>query len=57
MVDDAIVLEQSMEKQYTVYRYKLQTPAFLKPREAVVLSKIKRDFPYPGMLAIHNSSV
>lgn len=57
IVANATVLEQDKQNQTCVYRYPIPTPAFLEPREAVILSKVKKDFPYPGMWSLHNSSV
>lgn len=57
IVKHATVLEEDKKNESFVFRYALSTPSFLTQREAVVRSKIKKDFPYPGMWSLHNSSV
>lgn len=40
-----------------VFTYPIPTPAFLKPREALVRSKTLRNFPKKGNITVFNSSV
>jgi hypothetical protein len=57
IVKDSNIIEEDKKHGYVIFSYPIPTPAFLKPREALVRSKTLSNFPKKGNLSIFNSSI
>lgn len=49
-------MDEDQEKEQTIFHYNIPTPIFVDKREALVLKKIKRDFPEKGAICLHSKS-
>ena len=56
VLQNMTIVEENKEAETTIFHYFLPTPVFVDKREALVLKKVKKDFPQVGALAIHSSS-